>query len=147
MTKSAKWKHLVRQCINSACIFNVTVTLQFGPSEEDGSGVSEWEVHNGRQPMSKRTSDSGFVEVINKGDKPGRCDSRRKEMQITLTPWFQVLHSKSSGVPLETRWCIGAVPYIYLVLNYLITEVTVFCVKCSIYRCKLMYSYSCTCTT
>ena len=24
MTTSAKWKHLVKQCINSACIFNVT---------------------------------------------------------------------------------------------------------------------------
>jgi predicted RNA-binding Zn-ribbon protein involved in translation (DUF1610 family) len=37
---------------------------------------------------------TGFVEVIKKGDKPGRCASCGKEMQITQTQSFEVLHSK-----------------------------------------------------
>jgi hypothetical protein len=44
-----------------------------------------------------------------KGDKPGPCASRGKEMQITQTQAVEVLHSKPPGVPVETRWCIGAV--------------------------------------
>ena len=31
------------------------VTVHFGPSEYDGSNVSEREVYSGRHPMSKRT--------------------------------------------------------------------------------------------
>jgi len=44
-----------------------------------------------------------------KGDKPGRCASRGKEMQIKQTKSVKVLHSKPPGVSVETRWCIGAV--------------------------------------
>ena len=44
-----------------------------------------------------------------KGDKPGRCASPGKVMQITQTQSVEVLHSKLPGVPAETRWCIGAV--------------------------------------
>jgi len=40
------------------------------------------------------------------GDKTGRCFSREKEMQITQTQSVEVLHSKPSGVLVETRWCI-----------------------------------------
>jgi len=40
------------------------VTVQFGPSEEDGSRVWEWEVYSGWHPMSKRTWDIGVVKVI-----------------------------------------------------------------------------------
>jgi hypothetical protein len=54
-----------------------------------------------------------------KGDKPGRCTSHGKEMQITQTQTVEVMHSKPPGVPVETGWCIGAVHQIYLVLNYL----------------------------
>jgi len=36
-----------------------------------------------------------------KGDKPGHCTNHGKEMQI--------IHSvEVPGVPVETRWCIGA---------------------------------------
>jgi len=69
-----------------------------------------------------------------KGDKPGCCTSLGKEMQITQTRTVEVLHSKPLGVPVETRWCIGAVHEIYLVLNYFIIEVTLFCLECSIYQ-------------
>jgi hypothetical protein len=82
------------------------VTVHFGPSEEDGSSVSKWEVYSGQHPMSKRTWDTGFVEVINKGDKPGHCASRGKEMQITQIQSVEVLHPKLRGEPVETRWCI-----------------------------------------
>jgi len=82
------------------------VTVHFGLREKDGSRVSEWDVYSGRHPMSNRTWDTGFVEVINKGDKPGRCASRGKEMQIQWTYSFEVLHSKQPGVPVETRRCI-----------------------------------------
>jgi len=44
-----------------------------------------------------------------KGDKPGHCASCGKEMQVTQTQSVEVLHSKLAGVPVETRWCIGAV--------------------------------------
>jgi hypothetical protein len=40
------------------------------------------------------------------GDKTGRCSSREKEMQMTQTQSVEVLHSKPSGVLVETRWCI-----------------------------------------
>jgi len=61
------------------------VTVHIGPSEEDWSSVLKWEVYSGRHPMSKRIWDTGFVEVINKGDKPGLWASHGKEMQITRT--------------------------------------------------------------
>ena len=46
-----------------------------------------------------------------KGDKPGLCASRGKEMQITQTDSQSVefLRSKPPGVPVEARWCIDAV--------------------------------------
>jgi hypothetical protein len=59
-------------------------------------------------------------ESHNKGDKPGLCPSRGKEMQITQTQAVEVLHSKPPDVPVETRWCIG------VVLSYSIIEVTFF---------------------
>ena len=49
------------------------------------------------------------MEVINKGDKPGYCASRGKEMQIKQTQSVEVMHSEPLGVPVETRLCIGAV--------------------------------------
>jgi hypothetical protein len=58
------------------------VTVHFGPSVEDGSSVSEWQVHSCRHPRSKRTWDSGVVEVINKGDKPGGCASQPWEGNV-----------------------------------------------------------------
>jgi hypothetical protein len=71
----------------------------------------------------------------NKGEKPGHCAGRGKEMQKTQSgrfirgPALQPL-----GVPVETRWCIGAVHRIYLVINYSVIEVTFFCLERSIYR-------------
>ena len=41
-----------------------------------------------------------------KGDRPGHCTSHGKEMQITQTQPIKVLHSKTPGEPVETRWCI-----------------------------------------
>ena len=38
------------------------------------------------------------------GDKPSRCPSHVKEMQITQTQSVEVLHSNPSDVPVETRW-------------------------------------------
>jgi hypothetical protein len=38
-----------------------------------------------------------------KGDKPGCCASRGKEMQIKQTQSVEFLHSKLTGVPVETR--------------------------------------------
>jgi hypothetical protein len=63
-----------------------------------------------------------------KGEKPGHCASRGKEMQENagVADSFEVPHSKRWGVPVETRWCVGAVHQIYLVLNYLIIQVTLF---------------------
>jgi hypothetical protein len=43
---------------------NQFVTEHFGPSEEDGSSVWEWEFYSGRHPMSKRTWDIGVMKVI-----------------------------------------------------------------------------------
>jgi hypothetical protein len=50
-----------------------TVTVHFGPCEEDGSRVWEREVYSGRHPMSKRTCDIG-VDVIKRTalEKKGR---------------------------------------------------------------------------
>jgi len=48
-------------------------------------------------------------------------------------------------VPVQKRWCIGTIHHIYLVSNYLITEMTLFVLECSIYRYKFMYF--CTSTT
>jgi hypothetical protein len=59
----------------------------------------------------------------------------------------ELLFLKPPGVPVETRWCNGAVHQTYLVINYTIIEVTLFCSDCSNYRYKSLYSYSCTCTT
>ena len=87
----------------------ILVTVHFGPCEDDGSSMWEWEVYSGWHPLSKRTSDIGVVKVIKKGDKPGHCASRGKEMQITQTQSVEVLQSKPPGVPVQTRWCIGAI--------------------------------------
>ena len=65
-------------------------------------------------------------------DREGhKRESLRKERQMTKKA-VEVLQSKPPGVPVETRWCSGDVHYIYLVLNYLITEVTLSCLQCSI---------------
>ena len=40
-----------------------------------------------------------------KGDKPGHCISHGKEMLIKQTQSVEVLQSKPTGVPVETRWC------------------------------------------
>ena len=44
-----------------------------------------------------------------KGDTPGRRAGGGKETQITRTQSVEVLRSKLLAVPVETRWCIGAV--------------------------------------
>jgi hypothetical protein len=67
------------------------------------------------------------------GDKTGRCASRGKEMQITQTQSVEVLHSKPPAVLVETDGVLCC-SLIYLVFNYLIIEVTLFCLECSIYR-------------
>jgi len=45
----------------------------------------------------------------NKGDKPGRSASLRKENADNPNKAIEVLHSKLPGVPVETRRCIGVV--------------------------------------
>jgi hypothetical protein len=66
-----------------------------------------------------------------KEEKPCHCASHGKEMQKTQK-WQ--IHSRSctptAGNAVETRECNGAVHQIYLVLNYLITEVTLFFLEC-----------------
>jgi phage gpG-like protein len=60
------------------------------------------------------------------GHKKRENGSHGKEMQKNtgVADSFKVLHSNRWGVPVETRWCVGAVHQIYLVLNYLIIQVT-----------------------
>jgi len=78
--------------------------------------------------MSKRTWDIGVVKVIKRERNQaivlavGRKCRKTHEWQFIRGPVLQPL-----GVPVETRWCIGAVHQIYLVLNYLIIVVTLFC--------------------
>jgi hypothetical protein len=58
-----------------------------------------------------------------------------------------ILFLKPPGVRVETRWCIGAVHQLFLVINYSIIEVTLFCSDCSIYRYKSLYTHHLTPTT
>jgi hypothetical protein len=59
----------------------------------------------------------------------------------------EIRHSKPPGVAVHTRWCISAFHQTYLVINYSIIEVTLFCSDCSNYRYKSLYIYRCTWTT
>jgi len=84
--------------------------------------------------MPKRTWDIGVVKVI-KRDRShaialalGRKYRKHSSGRFIQSTAFQLL-----GVPVETRWCIGTVHQIYLVFNYLITEVTLFVLECSTY--------------
>ena len=63
-------------------------------------------------PMSQRTCDIGGREIHKKGDKPGHCASFGKECKKKhrVTETVEFLHSKPPGVPVETRWCVGALP-------------------------------------
>jgi hypothetical protein len=40
------------------------ITVHFGPCEEDGSSVWEWEFYSGQHSMSKRTWGTGIVKVM-----------------------------------------------------------------------------------
>ena len=76
--------------------------------------------------MSKITWHIGIVKVIKRETNQAialavakKCRKHRSGRFIR-GPALQPL-----GVPVETRWFIGAVHHIYLVLNYLIIEVTI----------------------
>jgi hypothetical protein len=74
------------------------------------------------------------VEKSLKGQQLDHCAGRGNEGGDT--EWHgavEILFLKPPGVPVETRWCIGAVHQIYLVINYTITEVTLICSECSIH--------------
>jgi hypothetical protein len=96
--------------------------------------------------MSKRTWDTGVMKVIKKerNQAIALAMGRKCRKNIGVADSFEVLHSNRWGVPVQMRWCIGTVHQIYLVTNYLIIEVTLFCLECSIYRYKFIYSNSCT---
>jgi len=58
-------KTITEDCCLVGCEVVVdSITIHFGPCEEDGSNVWEWEVYRGQHPMSKRTWDTGVVKVI-----------------------------------------------------------------------------------
>ena len=85
------------------------------------------EFYSGLHPMSKRTWDIGVVKVIKRVINQaialamGRKSRKHMSGRLIRGPGLQTLVE-----PVETRWCIGAVHQIYLVLNYLISEVTLF---------------------
>jgi len=94
---------------------------------EDGSSVWEWEVYGVWHPVSRRTWDIGVWKVI-KGEinqaialaMGGKC---RKHVSGGLIGGLGI---QPLVEPVVTRWYIGSVHQIYLVLNYLVTEVTSF---------------------
>jgi hypothetical protein len=92
---------------------------------EDGSSVWEWEVYDDWHRMSKRTWDIGVEEVIKREINQaialamgGQC---RKHMS---DGFIGGLGLKPLVEPVVTRWYIGTVHQIYLVLICLIIKVT-----------------------
>lgn len=61
--------------------------------------------------MSKRTCDTGGVVMVITREKKQAISLavRRKCGKHRVADSFEVLHSKPWGVPVETRWCVGAV--------------------------------------
>ena len=52
----------------------------------------------------------GDREIHKKGERPDHCAGRGKDCRKTQNDKeVEVLHSKPPGVPVETRWCTGAV--------------------------------------
>jgi hypothetical protein len=122
------------------------VTVHSGPCEEDGSIMWGRVFYRGRDPMSKGALDTGGRKVIKKNKN--QTIALAVGMQRHRVGWaVEILHSEPPGVAVHTRWFISAVHQIYLVINYTIIEVTLFCSDCSNYRYKPLYSYSCTYTT
>ena len=98
--------------------------------------------------MLKRTWDTGLMKVIKKerNQAIALAMGRKCSKNTGVADSFKVLHSNRYGVPVQTRWCIGTVHQMYLVLIYLIIEVTLFVLGCSIYLYKFICSNSCTST-
>ena len=104
---------------------SIGVTVHFGPCEEDGSSVCVSESFTAAgTPCPRELGTSGLWKSY-KGEKPGHCASLGKERQ-KIQQWQIHLRSctPTAGNSVQTGWCIGTVHKIYLVLNYLIIEVT-----------------------
>jgi hypothetical protein len=79
------------------------ITVHFGPCEEDGSSVWEWEFFSGRHPMSKRTWDTGVMKVIKR--------ERNQAIELALGGKCQKDRSGrfTRGCPLKTAGCASTV--------------------------------------
>jgi hypothetical protein len=124
------------------------ITVQFGPCEENGNSV--WELRGLQRPAPH--VEENMRHWSRKGHKRDRNQAivlalGRKYRKSRSGTFIRVPALEPLGVPAETRWFIGTFLQIYLVLKYLIIEVTLFFSKFSICRYKFMYTKSCPSST